>query len=213
MERHGGCDRENEYVATKWYAAELPYRPPLNSPIAIFVPAAHPLEVVAHPGNRKLGKLPGPSNAPQKRDKSALVATDFNEEQKHPVYPGYAMGSMVIPPGGSKYPESVGPNAHLFTVNYCRGCSLDAAYGKPDENEGRFDPKTATRFPLESGSKFIVPPGNSYSLKNISKTDAAKLTWVIIMGNDPGCVVQGKGGKDEEGSGGSDEEGSGDQEE
>jgi hypothetical protein len=77
----------------------------------------------------------------------------------------------------------------------CQPNALEIAYADPDDDEGIFNPETATRFFLCSDATFRIPPGNCYRLENHSKTYKAKLTWTIIKRIESKAVVQGEGGE------------------
>jgi centromere protein C len=103
------------------------------------------------------------------------VSTDENDD-----YVGYIMGNLLLPPGGIKDSESVGPCAQTFTVCRSQPKALEVAFGDPDQNDGEFDAETSQRFLLGPCDMFRVPPGNSYRLENHSETTECLLTWTII---------------------------------
>ncbi|GAX09364.1 hypothetical protein FisN_6Lh265 [Fistulifera solaris] len=106
------------------------------------------------------------------------VSTDSN-----PVYPSYIMGNLTLPPGGIKDPESVGACAQTFTVVTGQKNALEISYGDPDVNEGEWEHESASRFLLNPGDIFRVPPGNCYRIQNHSKDTESFLTWTIIRSN------------------------------
>lgn len=106
------------------------------------------------------------------------VSTDSN-----PVYPSYIMGNLTLPPGGIKDPESVGACAQTFTVVTAQRNALEISYGDPDVNEGEWEHESASRFFVNTGDIFRVPPGNCYRIQNHSKDTESFLTWTIIRSN------------------------------
>lgn len=106
------------------------------------------------------------------------VSTDSN-----PAYPSYIMGNLTLPPGGIKDPESVGACAQTFTVVSGQRNALEVSYGDPDVNEGEWEHESASRFLLNPGDIFRVPPGNCYRIQNHSKDTESFLTWTIIRSN------------------------------
>ena len=103
-----------------------------------------------------------------------------NEE--NPAFPGYLAGHLLLPPKAIKDPESTGTCAQLFTVVRGQAKSIEVAYGNP-ERDTDWDAKTAERFLLAPGDNFMIPPGNSYRLRNHSATTESLLSWTIIRPN------------------------------
>jgi centromere protein C len=106
--------------------------------------------------------------------------------EDNPVYPGYIVGHLVLPPRGIKDAESVGLCAQIFTVIKCQPGSLELAYGDPDRDEDTTENWVAAEdghFLLSPGDAFLVPPGNTYRLQNHSKTTDCTASWVIIRHN------------------------------
>lgn len=110
--------------------------------------------------------------------KAAQSFVMANEE--NPSYPGYIVGSLILPPEGIKDAESVGMCAQVFTVVKGQAGSLEVAYGDPENETGTWDAAHAERFLLSVGDNFLVPPANKYRLQNHSKTTSCSLTWVIV---------------------------------
>lgn len=93
---------------------------------------------------------------------------------------GYIMGSLFLPPGGIKDPESSGPCSLSFTVSQGQPKAVEVAFGDPNDEDGELNPKNAQRFLLGPGDMFRVMPGNCYRLENHSKTSDCLLSWTII---------------------------------
>jgi len=104
-----------------------------------------------------------------------------NEE--NPSFPGYIVGSLILPPRGIKDAEAVGLCAQVFTVVRGQPRSIEIAYGDPDNGQAVWEPATAERFMLSQGDNFFIPPGNTYRIQNHSKTTEALLSWTIIRHN------------------------------
>jgi hypothetical protein len=98
-------------------------------------------------------------------------------------YPGYIVGSLVLPPRAIKDAESVGMCAQIFTVVKGQGGSIEIAFGDPDQEGPVWEPESAERFLLSVGDNFLIPPGNSYRIQNHSKTTEALLSWTIVRHN------------------------------
>lgn len=107
------------------------------------------------------------------------VSYDYN-----PVYPGYIMGKLILPPKGIKDAECVGSCAQTFTILAGQPNSIELAYADPND-DGKMDLDNAQRFLLDPGDVFRIPPGNSYYLQNHSKTDECILSWTIIRPTHP----------------------------
>lgn len=104
-----------------------------------------------------------------------------NEE--NPAFPGYLAGHLLLPPKAIKDPESTGSCAQLFTVVRGQAKSIEVAYGNPERDLKSWDPTNADRFLLAPGDNFMIPPGNSYRLRNHSTTTECLLSWTIIRPN------------------------------
>lgn len=102
---------------------------------------------------------------------------------ENPAYPGYIVGSLVLPPKAIKDAESVGLCAQVFTIVKGQAGSIEIAFGDPDQEGAVWDPDSAERFLLSVGDNFLIPPGNSYRIQNHSKTTEALLSWTIIRHN------------------------------
>lgn len=128
--------------------------------------------------------LPLPATRPNTDGKVVGIAAQAfsvnSPENPASQYVGYLMGHLTLPPGGIKDPESTGACTQCFTVLTCQPGSLEVAFGIPDEEDGKIDPKTAQRFLLSSFDQFRVPPGNAYRLQNHSLTGESRLAWTII---------------------------------
>lgn len=102
---------------------------------------------------------------------------------ENPAFPGYIVGSLVLPPRGIKDAESVGLCAQVFTVVRGQSQSIEIAYGDPENESSTWDPSTAERFLVSQGDNFLVPPGNTYRVQNHSRTTEALLSWTIVRHN------------------------------
>lgn len=143
-------------------------------------------EVICFAEDLQLRELP---KSKQRDDKESIIvgsaAQAFNVLNTSDTYPGYLMGTLVLPPGAIKDPEAVGSCAQTFTVVSCQPKALEVSYGDPEHEDGALDPDTAQRYLLGPGDMFRVPPGNCYRLDNHSKTVDCNLTWTIIRSVQP----------------------------
>jgi centromere protein C len=117
-------------------------------------------------------------NVVGKAAQSFLMANELNRS-----FPGYIVGHLILPPQGIKDAESVGMCAQVFTVVRGQAKSIEIAYGDPEHEAVKWDPKHAERFLLSVGDNFLVPPGNSYRLQNHSHSTECLLSWTIIRHN------------------------------
>ena len=110
------------------------------------------------------------------------AAQAFSMEYDHnPIYPGYIMGKLVLPPKGIKLEENVGSCAQTFTIVAGQPNSIELALGDPrNKKPEKMNPVTAQRFLLYPGDVFRVPPGNLYRLQNHSTRIDCEMTWTII---------------------------------
>lgn len=108
------------------------------------------------------------------------AAQAFNISNNDTPFPGYLMGNLIMPPKAIKDAESVGNCAQTFTCVFGQIDAIEVAYGDPDARDGALDPSTATRFFVNVGDMFRIPPGNCYRLENHSEDAEAYLTWTII---------------------------------
>jgi len=102
---------------------------------------------------------------------------------ENPAFPGYIVGSLVLPPKAIKDAESVGLCAQVFTVVRGQSGSVEIAFGDPENDNPVWEPETAERFMVSQGDNFLVPPGNTYRIQNHSKTTEALLSWTIVRHN------------------------------
>mmetsp|Transcript_48744 Transcript_48744/g.117940 ORF Transcript_48744/g.117940 Transcript_48744/m.117940 type:complete len:672 (+) Transcript_48744:332-2347(+) len=144
------------------------------------VAQAESMKVLDYDTLRQLGDLSLPKNTKKSKGKTCGKVSQAFLAPPSDIYPGYLMGTLVLPPHAAKYPESVGGCAQTFTVVSCQPIALEVSFADPDELDGEFYEKTAQRFVLSSGDIFRVPPGNTYQIINHSKSVDAKLTWTII---------------------------------
>ena len=106
----------------------------------------------------------------------------------YPVLPGYIVGSLTLPPKAIKDEESVHLCAQIFTVVSGQPKALEIAYS---ENASPIrEDDTAERFLLSEGDNVLVPPGNSYRLKNHSKIADAILSWTVIRYNGNAAIEE-----------------------
>lgn len=108
------------------------------------------------------------------------VSYDYN-----PIYPGYIMGKLVLPPKGIKDAECVGSCAQTFTILTGQPNSIELVFADPNIDDGKMKLPTAQHFLLDPGDVFRVPPGNSYRLQNHSKTHECIMSWTIIRPTHP----------------------------
>ena len=95
-------------------------------------------------------------------------------------FAGYIMGRLVLPPNGIKDAESVGECSQVFTIVSGQPGAMEVAYSDPNDEDGEFEPETASRFLLSPGDMFRVHSGNCYRLQNHSKTTECAMTFTII---------------------------------
>jgi centromere protein C len=119
-------------------------------------------------------------NTPGMAAQAFYVSYDYN-----PVYPGYIMGKLILPPKGMKDAECVGSCAQTFTILSGQPNSVEVAFADPNENVGKSNLRNAQRFLLDVGDVFRIPPGNSYQLQNHSKTHECTMSWTIIRPTHP----------------------------
>jgi centromere protein C len=128
-----------------------------------------------------------PISKSRKRSEGKVVgqaAQSFHmANEQNPTYPGYIVGSLILPPKAIKDAESVGLCAQVFTVVKCQPGAVEVAFSDPEQEGNGWDPETAQRFLLSVGDNFLVPPGNSYRVENHSKSIEAVLSWTIIRHN------------------------------
>jgi len=149
------------------------------------VEQAESMKIIDYETSRQLGDFPHPRKY-MKKSKGKICGKVSQAFLAPPsdIYPGYLMGTLVLPPRATKHPESVGGCAQTFTVVSCQPKALEVLFADPDKLDGEFHQKTAQRFLLSSGDLFRVPPGNSYQIVNHSESVNAKLTWTIIRPNE-----------------------------
>jgi hypothetical protein len=80
-------------------------------------------------------------------------------------------------------PDVFVSKAMAFTVISCEPKALEVAYAHPRERNGTFeeDDKTAQRFLLAPGDRFVIPRDNFFRLKNHSKEICCELTYSYIQ--------------------------------
>ena len=142
-------------------------------------------EVVSYVSSAKSNDLP--MSKTRKKSEGKIVgkaAQSFQmSNEENPAFPGYIVGHLLLPPKGIKDAESVGMCAQVFTVVKGQANSIEVAYGDPDHESATWDPLNAERFLLAPGDNFLVPPGNSYRLRNHSTSTECLLSWTIIRHN------------------------------
>ena len=117
---------------------------------------------------------------------AAQAFTMHNDD--HPALPGYTVGSLTLPPRAIKDEESVFLCAQIFTVVSGQPNALEIAYS---ENTSPIrDDDAAERFLLSEGDNILVPPGNSYRLKNHSKSTEAILSWTVVRHNENASIEE-----------------------
>ena len=139
-------------------------------------------EVIAYSETMVSSDLPLPAS--RKKSEGNVVgkaAQAFNvPTDEDDLYVGYIMGSLILPPGGIKDPESAGSCSLCFTICQGQPKSVEVAFGDPDEPDGKLNPKNAQRYLLSPGDMFRVLPGNCYRLVNHSKHTDCLVSWTII---------------------------------
>jgi centromere protein C len=142
-------------------------------------------EVVSHFSKMETRDLPISKLRKKSEGKVVgMAAQSFHmANDQNPVYPGYIVGSLILPPKGIKDAESVGLCAQVFTVVQCQPGAVEVAFNDPEQEANGWDPETAQRFLLSVGDNFLVPPGNAYRVENHSKSIKAVLSWTIIRHN------------------------------
>ena len=101
------------------------------------------------------------------------AAQSFSIANDDPLFPGYIVGSLLLPPKAIKDQESVRKCAQIFTVIRGQPKAVEIAYFDDDDN-------VVERFLLSQGDNALVPPENSYRLENHSGTTDTLLSWTII---------------------------------
>jgi hypothetical protein len=99
----------------------------------------------------------------------------------NPIFPGYKVGCLILPPKGIKDAVSVEVSAHVFTIVHCQPGALEAAFVVPEGNS--WNSETAQRSLLSVGDQFLIPPGNCYRLENHSESTKAILSYTVILHN------------------------------
>ena len=136
-----------------------------------------PTEVASYFANLKPRALPVVKSRKKSDGKVVgLAAQSFSMTNEDPAFPGYIVGSLVLPPKGIKDEESVRLCSQVFTVVRCQAKALEVAYFDEDDNP-------MEHFLLSKGDNVLVPPENKYRLQNHSKTTEALLSWTIIRNN------------------------------
>ena len=114
------------------------------------------------------------------------AAQSFHVDSETPGEPSYVVGTLILPPGADKDPESVGGSAQIFTVVDCQRKSLEVAYADPESAVDDLKDSQATHFHVSKGDNFHVPPGNVYRLINHSQTSDCVISWTIIRDTSEG---------------------------
>ena len=160
-----------------------------NADACLYFDARLP-EVISYFASMEPRALPiGQSRKKSDGEAVGLAAQSFAmPNDDNPTLPGYIVGSLILPPKAIKDEESVQLCAQVFTVVRGQPKAVEMAYFDDAAPDGEYD--AVERLLLSQGDNVLVPPGNTYRLKNHSKTTDAVLSWTVIRHNQNVIVAE-----------------------